>query len=1284
MHILAIRGGNLASLAKPFEIDLTTSPLADAGLFAITGDTGAGKSTILDCLCLALYADFPRVAIQSAEEAPDPGVKMTETDEANTKKAKKFLVSDARTILRRGAADGFAEVDFRGRDDRRYRARWAVQRARGKSDGNLQAAQRSLICLDDNNVLANKTDVTAAVVEKTGLTFDQFCRTVLLAQGDFDKFLLASEKDRAELLEMITGTTIYSEISMRIFEQTAERRQTVATLLDRRVQMATHDNVLSDDVRAELTAECAGTADALALKASELAALADRNGRIERLLAAQQAVALAEANVARTSAALAAVATDRDHMKRLDAVEPLEGLAKAHALAAERARDADDRLAAAKADWDRAKVAADVATEALNARVNDDAIAAQTIAALEPQWDEAAALDIQIEQASTETARAKALVDKTSAEHEERNAALVDINRQIGLGEAALVELAGNVAASAPHKALATAQSDVTRWLDERLGLTTQQASAQLQLRNARLEQQRIEALLVATEATRSAEAGRRDDLTKQLLTQRTALLAADETGLLETERHLQALAALVRQGATIAATYELSQTALTAARHQSTQATAARTAATADRQNAEAALHAAQQARQDISALLNLAEATASAHVIAVRELLIDDQPCPVCGAPDHPYVQTGRDAALVAEARRMRQTHDEQVAHATAAVHETAADEARATARQQEAERVIADAGPQTQRQQAAYAALLPKLRAATVPRDVPFTPALQLTATTAAQFTGTLDLISQRTDHSASLRERINQVRRDVDALQAAHDKIGPTLDKLAAETATLRAGISATAQTIAKHSALDTAASNQLDIVTAALKPYLATADLALADLDRDSPSATKHLISLADGYRLVTEQHAQQVARLATLAPTKDRALFDVQTAHNAVEAAARALDERQRTLAGARTRRDELLDGETTAAHRDRNRAARQQAANALDNAAKAHASTAAMLAASVARHHEAEATASTARSDVAQALALLTTAADGIGHSIEDIRRLLEQPMSARQALRLHLGALERSASDAATARQSRQNDCDAARASALAGHSDATSDTDVAASLAAGKLAADACQDDINALHARRAITADKLERDATLRSRSDDLAQQIDVAQTDLDVWQDVNKSVGSANGDTFRKFAQGVTLDQLVQLANSQLTEINPRFQLVRSTTSDLGLHMRDRELGDDTRAVRSLSGGERFLVSLALALALASLEGKTSFVDTLFIDEGFGSLDAETLDMAIGALETLKSQGRRVGVITHVAAMIDRISVKIRVEKRGNGRSVVQIDDGSRGMFSAAA
>lgn len=136
-----------------------------------------------------------------------------------------------------------------------------------------------------------------------------------------------------------------------------------------------------------------------------------------------------------------------------------------------------------------------------------------------------------------------------------------------------------------------------------------------------------------------------------------------------------------------------------------------------------------------------------------------------------------------------------------------------------------------------------------------------------------------------------------------------------------------------------------------------------------------------------------------------------------------------------------------------------------------------------------------------------------------------------------------------------------------------------------------------------------------------------------------------------------------------------LANDHLNALSPRYKLARGTATDLTLHIIDCDMGDEVRGTRSLSGGERFLVSLALALALSGLEGRSAFVDTLFIDEGFGSLDADTLDLAVDALETLQGRGQKVGVITHVAAMIERIVVQVRVVKLGAGLSEVRISAG---------
>jgi exonuclease SbcC len=218
MKILALRGENLASLAGKFELRFDEGPLSSSGLFAITGETGAGKSTLLDALSLALYGEYPRLVFSSNEKAPDSS---GEVIQAN----------DSRNILRRGVGFGSAEVDFEGRDGNTYRARWELRRAKEKSTGKLQAEKRSLTNLATEQTIADKkTDVLTQVEHLTGLTFDQFRRTSLLAQGQFDAFLTARENDRAELLERITGSEIYTRISTKVFEGTRLKKQTLDTL----------------------------------------------------------------------------------------------------------------------------------------------------------------------------------------------------------------------------------------------------------------------------------------------------------------------------------------------------------------------------------------------------------------------------------------------------------------------------------------------------------------------------------------------------------------------------------------------------------------------------------------------------------------------------------------------------------------------------------------------------------------------------------------------------------------------------------------------------------------------------------------------------------------------------------------------------------------------------------------------------------------------------------------------------------------------------------------------
>ncbi|GAE22092.1 exonuclease SbcC [Bacteroides pyogenes JCM 10003] len=219
MRIIAIRLKNLTSIEGSVELDFTAEPLRSAGIFAISGPTGAGKSTLLDALCLALYDKAPRFA------ASVESIVLADVGENQVNQ------SDVRNMLRRGTGDGYAEVDFQAVDGHRYRSRWSVRRTRYKVNGSLQPQVLEVKDLDTGKELqGTKKELLAQLVERTGLTYEQFTRTVLLAQNDFATFLKSKGAAKAELLEKLTGTGIYSLISQEVFARNKAVQEEMALI----------------------------------------------------------------------------------------------------------------------------------------------------------------------------------------------------------------------------------------------------------------------------------------------------------------------------------------------------------------------------------------------------------------------------------------------------------------------------------------------------------------------------------------------------------------------------------------------------------------------------------------------------------------------------------------------------------------------------------------------------------------------------------------------------------------------------------------------------------------------------------------------------------------------------------------------------------------------------------------------------------------------------------------------------------------------------------------------
>ena len=227
MKILEIKFKNLNSLSGEWKINLNNSRYVNDGIFAITGPTGSGKTTIFDAICLALYGQTPRLG----------------------------KIGTSNEIMSRKKGECSAQVTFKV-ESGNYTCFWEQHKADKKPDGKLQSVTHEISNEITGEILASKVSETPAKVEElTGMDFARFTRTILLAQGNFDAFLKADKKDRASILELITGTDIYSKISQKVFERAKNERTKLETIKNNiEFNTPAEDSPSEDDLQKEISA----------------------------------------------------------------------------------------------------------------------------------------------------------------------------------------------------------------------------------------------------------------------------------------------------------------------------------------------------------------------------------------------------------------------------------------------------------------------------------------------------------------------------------------------------------------------------------------------------------------------------------------------------------------------------------------------------------------------------------------------------------------------------------------------------------------------------------------------------------------------------------------------------------------------------------------------------------------------------------------------------------------------------------------------------------------------
>ncbi len=1237
MKILSIRGADLASLAGEFTVDFTAPPLDRAGLFAIAGPTGSGKSTLLDALCLALFDRMPRLPEDRGHlvgPAGDDALRVRSTD--------------PRGVLRRGAGEGWAEVVFEGVDGRRYRARWEVRRARRKPTGRFQDVTVRLEDLDSGERLGDtKTDTLALISERLGLTFDQFRRSVLLAQGDFAAFLKAGGKDRAELLERVTGTGLYAELSRASYQRAVEERQALDQLEQRLGEVAP----LDEDGRRRLEEELAGGRSDLKQAAERRAEARRANDWHDRRDDLDRAVAEAREAKAAALSRWEEAAPRRSQLERVQSVQELRVLlerADEAAALAERQREAEEQAAttadaAGRTAEERLATARAAAAELADARA--------AMEAARPQLSRARALDVRLKSAAERRAAAEG---EESALRERAEAAAERLERVSGERKAVQGRAAAAGEWLSAHGSLEPVAAQWGRWQAELERLVRARGElerAAAELEDVQAERARFESEAASTreEATRAAAV--LGEAEAELASARAvAAEGPDEGELRRRRRTAEARRERLRRAAEVARLAASADDERARLEVQRAELVARAEANERTRHRLENDATAVRGALAEARRAYELALAAGGVDVKALREALVAGVPCPVCGAVEHPWHDSDAAGALAA-AQGVRVAELEE--RATTLAGELG----RVAARRAESEerlRELADRGDELESG---------LVRAAETWEELAAELGLQqdLASVTVGEIEAALDEVHSKLaeveaeeEAAARLRARLDAARSRVEGARAAH---GEAAERATALAERRRAADDARAGADSRAAQARAAADEALEALAGPLEGVSGWREAAAA-----SPRG------LADALARDVEAWRERAGvRAEAEAAERELAVAEA-TAGAEAEHGARALGEAHAAASAAREEHERLaaeragvLEGRG-ADEVEAECAAAVGEAERRAETTRAEASTAEREHAVALRDLESRRAAVAAAAEKAAAAeAELAAGRRSHGLDADELRRLLQHPRAWIEEESAALSVLEREVADRAAVLDQQRR--------LLRAHEAADRPP---LDAAAARAAAEVAEEEWEAAHGGVARLEERIAEDDRRRARAAELREQVVKQAAATRVWEELRELIGSADGSKLRVFAQSLTLDVLLGHANRHLEELARRYRLERVPGAELELQVVDRDLGDEVRSVHSLSGGETFLVSLALALGLASLSSRRTRVDSLFIDEGFGSLDADTLDAALATLDALQAQGRTVGVISHVPTMVERIGLQVKVTPRGGGRSAVEV------------
>ena len=1206
---------HLNSLAGEWSIDLSHPAYSCDGIFAITGPTGAGKTTLLDAVCLALYGRTPRL----------------------NKVSKGW-----NEIMSRQTGECFAEVTFETQAGR-FRCHWSQHRARKKPGGELQNPKHEIAHADSGQILESNLRGVAEQIEiVTGMDFERFTRSMLLAQGGFAVFLQAAPDERAPILEQITGTGIYSRISARVHERRSEERKTLDVL---QAELAGMQLLTAEDEQQlNLT---------LAQKSQQDSELHQQINRHHQAIVWLDGILRLE-----------------DELKQLDQLQhDLQQRREAFAPAQEKLRQAVQAL----------ELAGDYAelTSLRREQETDRNSLAECRAALPAREEAVKSADEAVRTAgerldTSKTAQQEALPVIRKAR--ELDLRMTEKDVPIKSAAAAIAEAEKSLAALRLKQNADCASLDGKR---EALSALLQQ------LTDTKADEDLVEHLAGIRDRFEALE-----NLHKQWADKRKEIEQADgqreqsvrlwqqQSATLETIRQGRDRlhAALLEKQAAFAGVLEgkalvdWRDDLASMSEHKNRLAKAAE------------ALQSLTKSKQSVDALgkqkaaLLSEEATLTHHVKAqtghqnvlekemglletqltllnriealeeTRHQLRDGEPCPLCGAKDHPFAE-GNVPLPDATRQRLDWVRSEMKAAAEAV---------------SSCKVKLAHIGKDLERIASGYEEHTDNIEAAEW-----LLAQTYVDLSVNASDSGLADKLaalqsenSQTLEHAARVIKSAEMLEKDASKLREALEKDQETVSKAEQDRLAAEHRKDLAAQAFERLTQEADGLQNQQQASLGILQTEVQAYGIETLAVDRLG-QVLAHLTTRR-GQWLTRQQQKTTLEQETTALVIRTQHQSEQITQTDAdskkqregLEGLVRTQsDLRQERLAVFGDRHPDTEESRLVKAIESAGKAlemARRQLNAASETRARLKSQIEGLQKSMSARDNQLK----LAQDDFLARLAQ-------VGFSDETAYSAACLPENERRDLLLQAQKLAEELTELSTKTRGKTALLTDEKHKRLSDKNRDQLNQEQADMTASHKQ----LQQDIGAIR-------QKLEDNESLKQKQQSRAQAIEAQRRECSRWDLLHELIGSADGKKYRNFAQGLTFEMMIGHANRQLQKMTDRYLLIRDAAQPLELNVVDNYQAGEIRSTKNLSGGEGFIVSLSLALGLSHMASKNVRVDSLFLDEGFGTLDEEALDTALETLASLQQDGKLIGVISHVPALKERIGTQIEVTPQTGGRSIL--------------